>query len=162
MSKGWTVTRVSLLLAGWTILAGIGIPLVGILNGGMAKSVGNPLGATTVMFAVAGVAAGALTLILHGLPSLGQLAAAPGASWAPGLLIGFYAVSATIIIPRFGTGNFVIFILVAQLATAAVVDQFGLLGMPRRPADLAKLGGFALILGGMALVQIGNGRNVQG
>ena len=44
MSKDTLVTRVSLLLAGWTILAGIGIPLVGILNSGMARSIGNRVG----------------------------------------------------------------------------------------------------------------------
>ena len=159
MSKDTLVTRVSLLLAGWTILAGIGIPLVGILNSGMARSIGNPLGATAVMFAVACLAALALATASHGLPTLAQLGTAPAASWAPGLLIGFYAVSATIIIPRFGTGNFVISILIAQLLTAAVVDQFGLLDMPRQPANVAKLIGFMLILGGMALVRIGNGRH---
>ena len=154
------MTKVTLLLAGWTILAGIGIPLIGILNAGMAKSVGNPLGATAVMFAVACVAAAALAVAFHGLPTVPQLRAAPAASWVPGLLMGFYVLSATIVIPRFGAGNFITFILVAQLFTAALVDQFGLFGMAREPARIAKLAGFALILGGLALVQIGGNRDV--
>lgn len=156
------MTKVSVLLAGWTILAGIGIPLIGILNAGTARSVGSPLAATAVMFAVACLAGAALTLAFAGPPTLAQLRTVPAAGWLPGLLIGFYALSATVVIPRFGAGNFITFILVAQLATAAAVDQWGLLGMARQPAGAAKLAGFALILGGLALVQIGSTRHAHG
>lgn len=148
------MTKVTLLLAGWTILAGIGIPLIGILNAGMARSVGSPVGATAVVFAVAGLAAALLALLLGDLPSWGGIRAAPGTSWVAGLLIGFYVLSATVIIPRFGAGNFVGFILLAQLASAAVIDQWGLLGMIRQPAGTAKLAGFALIVAGLALIRI--------
>lgn len=152
------MTRVTLLLACWTILAGIGIPLIGILNAGMAKSVGSPLGATAVMFAVACVVALLLTVAFAGVPSVAGLVGAPGPSWLAGLLIGFYALSATVIIPRFGAGNFVGFILLAQLVTAAAIDQWGLLGMARQPAGAAKVAGFALILAGLALVQFAGRR----
>ena len=148
------MTRTALFLALWTLLAGAGIPLIGILNSGMARSVGNPVGATAVMFAVAFLVAGALALPFHGVPTLGQLSSAPVSSYGAGLLIGFYALSATIIIPRFGAGNFVAFILVAQLVTAAVVDQFGLFGMTQSSLSPVKLGGFALILCGVVLVQM--------
>ncbi len=145
------MTRATLLLAAWTLLAGAGIPLVGVLNGGVAKSVGNPFGATAVMFAVATLAALALALPLHGIPT-GMLGA-PAVSYGAGLLIGFYALSATVIIPRFGAGNFVAFILVAQLLTAAAIDHWALFGMPRHPLDAARLGGMALILAGIAAMQ---------
>lgn len=152
------MSKVSLLLAGWTILAGIGIPLIGILNAGMAKAVGGPIGATAIVFAVACLAALLLAVMIGGLPTPAGLRAAPGPSWLAGLLIGFYALSATVIIPRFGAGNFVGFILLAQLVTAAAIDQWGLLGMARQSAGVAKLAGFALILGGLALVQFAGRR----
>ena len=155
------MTRVSLLLAAWTIVAGIGIPLIGILNAGMARSVGNPVAATAITFAVACLAAAAFALLLYGMPHLTQLRAAPAASWLPGLLIGFYVLSATAIIPRFGAGNFVTFILVAQLATAALIDQWGLFGMARQSLGAARLAGFVLILGGLALVQFGSARHAR-
>jgi hypothetical protein len=31
-----------LIFATWTLLAGVGIPLIGVLNSGMAGSIGNP------------------------------------------------------------------------------------------------------------------------
>jgi bacterial/archaeal transporter family-2 protein len=148
------MTRSALFLMLWTLLAGAGIPLIGILNGGMARAVGNPFGATAVMFTVALIAALALALPLHGPPTLAQISTAPAASYAAGLLIGFYALSATIIIPRFGAGNFVAFILIAQLLAAAVIDQFGLLGVPRNPLDATKMCGFALIVAGVVVLQL--------
>lgn len=150
------MTRTYLLLAVWTLLAGAGIPLIGVLNNGVARSVGNPFAATAVMFLIALLAAAAITLPLHGVPTFAQLRAAPPLGYGAGLLIGFYALSATIIIPRFGAASFVAYILVAQLATSAIVDQFGLLGMARRPADAARLAGLAMIVGGIAVMEIGH------
>lgn len=148
------MTQSTLVLAVWTLLAGAGIPLIGVLNSGMAQKVGNPLGATAVMFGVAFLVALGLSLPLYGAIGYTRIGSAPLSSYAAGLLIGFYALSATIIIPRFGAGNFVAFILVAQLATAAAIDQFGLFGMERQPANALKLGGFLLILGGIVLMQV--------
>lgn len=144
----------TLILAVWTLLAGAGIPLIGVLSSGMAHKVGNPLGATAVMFAIAFLVAFGLSLPFYGATGYSRIGSAPLSSYGAGLLICFYALSATIIIPRFGAGNFVAFILVAQLATAAAIDQFGLFGMERQPANALKIGGFLLILAGIALLQV--------
>lgn len=153
--------RSYLIFAAWTFLAGAGIPLIGVLNSGMARSVGNPFAATAVMFAVALLLAAAITLLLHGAPTLAQLRAAPWYSYGGGALIGFYALSATIIIPRFGAASFVAFILIAQLVTSALVDQFGLFGMARRPVDLPRLAGLVTIAVGIGLLEIGNLRKAM-
>ncbi|MBV9835496.1 MAG: DMT family transporter [Alphaproteobacteria bacterium] len=145
----------------WTVLAGVGIPLIGVLNSGIARSVGNPFAATAVMFAIAVVAALGITLPLYGLPTAAQLGSAPIVSYAAGLLIGFYALSATIIIPRLGAASFISFILIAQLLTSAVVDQFGLFGMERRPVDTTKLIGLIVIVAGIAIMEIGNLRKAH-
>lgn len=149
------------LLAAWTLLAGAGIPLIGVLNSGIARSVGNPFAATAVMFAIALLGAAAITLPLYGLPTAAQLGSAPASGYGAGLLIAFYALSATIIIPRLGAASFVAFILIAQLITSAAVDQFGLFGMARRPIDAMRLAGLAAILIGVAVMEIGNLRNAR-
>jgi len=153
--------RTYALFAGWTLLAGAGIPLIGVLNSGIARSVGNPFAATAVMFAVALIVAAGITIPLYGLPSAAQLSNAPTISYGAGLLIGFYALSATIIIPRFGAASFIAFILIAQLVTAALVDQFGLFGMAKRPADAVRLAGLAIIVAGIAVMEIGNLKNAR-
>src|SRR5262245_59749290 len=93
-------------LAAWTFLAGAGIPLIGVLSSGVARSVGNPFAATAIMFGMAMLAALDVTLPLYGLPTSAQLGSAPPISYGAGLLIGFYGLSATIIIPRFGAASF--------------------------------------------------------
>lgn len=146
--------RSTLVLSAWSFLAGAGIPLIGVLNSGMARSVGNPFAATAIMFAVASLVALGLSLPLYGASGYALIGSAPLSSYGAGLFIGFYALSATIIIPRFGAGNFIAFILVAQLVTAALIDQFGFFGMARQPIDIVRVAGFLLILGGIALLQI--------
>lgn len=148
--------RAYVLYAAWTLLAGAGIPLIGVFNSGVARSAGNPFVATAIMFAIASVVALCITVPLHGLPSVSQLASAPPLGYAAGLLIGFYGLSATVIIPRFGAASFVAFILIAQLITSAAIDQFGLFGMPQRPIDLLKLVGLLIIAAGIVVMEIGN------
>lgn len=148
--------RSYLIFAAWSLVAGAGIPLIGVLNSGVARSVGNPCAATAIMFAIASLVALGLTLPLYGLPTIEQLRSATPIGYGAGLLIGFYGLSATIIIPRLGAASFIAFILVAQLLTAAVVDQFGLFGMERRPADIARMVGLVAIVAGIAVMEIGN------
>ena len=148
--------RSYLIFAAWSVLAGAGIPLIGVLNSGVARSVGNPYAATAIMFAIAALIALGLALPLYGHPTIAQLGSASPISYGAGLLIGFYGLSATIIIPRLGAASFIAFILVAQLLTSAAVDQFGLFGMVRRPVDITKMVGLIVIVAGIAVMEIGN------
>ena len=88
--------------------------------------------------------------------TIAQLGSAPLVSYGAGLLIGFYGLSATIIIPRFGAASFIAFILIAQLLTSAAIDQFGLFGMGRRPIDMTKAVGLIVIVAGIAIMEVGN------
>ncbi len=144
------------ILSAWSLLAGAGIPLIGVLNSGVARGVGNPFAATAIMFAIAAIVALAFTLPIYGYPTVAELGSAPLVSYGAGLLIGFYGLSATIIIPRFGAASFIAFILIAQLLTAAVIDQFGLFGMGKRPIDITKAIGLVVIVAGIAIIEIGN------
>src|ERR1700712_1473027 len=106
-----------------------GHTFIGVLNSGVARSVGNPFATTAIMFAIAAIVAFGLTLPLYGHPSVDQLGSAPPITYGAGLLIGFYGLSATTIIPRLGAASFIAYILSAQVLSSAVVDQFGLFGM---------------------------------
>ena len=81
-----------LIFAACSLLAGAGIPLIGVLNSGIARGVGNPFSATAVMFAMAATVAFGFTLPLYGHPTLAQLGSAPPISYGAGLLIGFYGL----------------------------------------------------------------------
>src|SRR3954452_12155646 len=148
--------RSYVIFAAWSFLAGAGIPLIGVLNSGVARSVGNPFAATAIMFAIAAIVALAFTLPIYGYPTVAELGSAPLVGYGAGLLIGFYGLSATIIIPRLGAASFIAFILVAQLVTSAAVDQFGWFGMARRPVDITRMVGLIVIVAGIAVMEIGN------
>lgn len=148
-------------LAAWTFIAGAGIPLIGVLNSGIARSVGNPITATAIMFALALLLAAGLAVPVYGIPTLKQVGGAPFWSYGGGLLIAFYALSATVIIPRLGAASFVAFILIAQLLTSALVDQFGLFGMAKRPIDLVRLSGLTAIGAGIVLMEVSNRRTAR-
>lgn len=148
--------RTYLFFAMWTLLAGAGIPLIGVFNSGTARSLGNPVIATAVVFAIAALLALTLAVISYGLPGASQFNTIPVTGYLAGVLIGFYALSATVIIPRFGAASFVAFILVAQLLTSAAVDQFGLFGMTQRPIDSGRLLGLATMISGVVVMEVSN------
>ena len=147
--------RSSFTLSAWTFCAGVGIPLIGVLSSAMAKKLGNPFSAIVVMFAIAFAIALCVALPLYGFSAFGRIGTVPASSYGAGFLMAFYVVSATIVIPRLGAGNFVAIILLAQLVMAAAIDQFGLLGMARQPIAAVRIIGFALLAGGIFLMQFG-------
>ena len=147
--------RSTFILSAWTFCAGVGIPLIGVLSSAMAKRLGNPFSAIVVMFAIAFAISLCVALPLYGVSAFGRIKTVPISSYGAGLLMAFYVISATIVIPRMGAGNFVAVILLAQLVTAAAIDQFGLLGMARQPLAAVKIIGFALLVGGILLMQFG-------
>lgn len=149
-------------LALWSFLAGLGIPLVGLLNAQLARPLGSAPAALTVLFAVGALIAAAATLMTSGVPNLSGLAAAPWRAYLPGFIMAFYGLAATIVIPRFGVGNFVLFILLAQVVSSAVTDHYGLLGATRRPVDALRLGGLLLVVAGLLLTQLAAQRAARG
>lgn len=73
-------------------------------------------------------------------------------AWTGGLLGAFFvAVNATLN-PVLGTGMTVVVVLLGMTLASMIVDQFGLLGTPRRRLTAAHLASLAVLVGGVALV----------
>src|SRR3546814_5885000 len=70
-----------------------------------------------------------------------------------GLFVAFYVIAVTFIAPRFGVGNAIFFVLVGQLASAAVIDHYGLFGAARFPIDAKRVAGIALMIAGVWLAR---------
>lgn len=135
------------------LLAGIGIPLLAALNARLGANIGSPAAAGFVLFIVA-MSAAAVVVIVTGP---GALRAIPGQPWhlfLAGLLVAFYVLSITYIAPSFGIGNAIFFVLVGQLISAAIIDQFGLFGAQITPITPVRLAGILLMAGGVALTQL--------
>ena len=86
------------------------------------------------------------------MPSGELFAAAPKLAWFAGMAMAFYALTVTFVTPKFGVGNVVMCVVVAQLVMSSTIDQFGLFGAPVHTIDLKRMAGLALLAGGAALV----------
>ncbi len=138
------------------LLAGIGIPILAALNAQLGGRIGAPAVATTILFAVAFVGA-FLTMVATGGGGA-ALAAAPAQPkhlFLAGLLVAFYVLSITWVAPRFGLGNAITCVLLGQLLSAAVIDQFGLMGAIVRQMTPMRGVGLALMAAGVVLTQRG-------
>lgn len=139
----------------WAFAAGALIPLMGILNAGMARAAGGPVPATVLLFGIGFAASLVLALVtMTRFPSLDTLARIPPAQYTGGLIVGFYVVSITFLAPRFGIGNAILFAVSAQLVTAAVIDHFALAGAVGRPLNAVRLVGLAVVVAGVVLTQL--------
>lgn len=143
----------------WAALSGAFIPVMGVLNTRLGKSLGEPAYASVILFAVALIASIATSLaVTRGLPAPASLAAAPPVTLLGGLIVAFYVFSITFLIPRFGVANSIMFVVVAQIVMSAAIDQFGLFGAAVRPIGWLKAGGLVLLLAGLTITQLASAK----
>lgn len=141
----------------WAALAGGLIPVMGVLNARLGTTIGNPLQAPVILLVIAlvsGVAA-AFTLT-SGMPSTKSIASAAPLELAGGLIVCFYVFSATLLAPRMGIGNFILFAVCAQIATSVAIDYFGWFGVASKDISPMRAGGLMLLLGGLVTTQLAN------
>ncbi|MGN6566718.1 MAG: DMT family transporter, partial [Flavipsychrobacter sp.] len=86
------------------------------------------------------------------LPAAGRLSAAPVYSYLGGLIIAVYVVVITIITPRIGVGSAIGLIVTGQILCAVFIDHFGLLHVAVRHADIKRIAGVLMMIGGIYLV----------
>ena len=138
-------------------VAGIGIPILAALNARLGANIGSPAAAATVLFIVAFVTA-AFTMIVTGPEALRAIPMQPKHLFLAGVLVAFYVLSITYVAPTFGVGNAVFFVLLGQLASAALIDHFGLFGAQVSPVTGLRLTGIVVMTTGVAITQMGAAR----
>lgn len=136
------------------LLAGIGIPVLAALNAALGVHLGSPASATVILFVVA-LSVASLVTVVTGPQALIQAIYAPKHLFLAGILVAFYVLSITFIAPHFGVGNAVFFVLLGQLISAALIDQFGLFGAQASPLSLTRACGLACMVFGVWLTQRG-------
>lgn len=132
-------------------LAGIGIPVMAALNGGLGARLASPAAASLILFCLA-AAISAVVLAFTGWPAK-PVAAIPPQYFAGGIFVAFYALSITWAAPRIGVGNAVMLVLLGQLCAAALIDQFGWLGVVRSPITIKRALGIAFMIAGVFLAR---------
>ena len=135
-------------------VAGIAVPFLAAINAAFGQTIGSVYGAALVLCCVAFAAIFVVAYASGAtLPTISQLR---GASWwhfAAGLFFAVYVVSITFVAPKIGVGNAIIFVVVAQIFTAVIIDHFGLFGAAVREIDLKRIAGAGLLVAGIALAR---------
>lgn len=133
--------------------AGMGIPILAALNARLGANIGGPAAAAVVLFMVALITS-AMAMLLTGPGALTRVVGQPWHLFGAGVLIAIYVLSVTWIAPVFGVGNAVFFVLMGQMVSAAVIDQFGLFGAKAVALSPLRLGGLVLMGTGLMLTQL--------
>ena len=142
-------------LAAWAFAAGALIPVMGSLNAGLSRALGSAPGAAIILFTDALTAMALLFAVMQqSIPTASQFVAAPSQLYLGGLIVAFYVISVTVLVPIFGVGNTILFAMTAQIVMSALMDHFGLFGAPVRPVSLMRLAGLILMLAGLFLAQV--------
>ena len=133
-----------------TLAVGAGFALQSPINAALGRDIG-PIPAATVSFAAGTVALVIVTLLFGG--GFGRIGQHP-VWWhyvAGGLLGAAVVAVTTVAVRTLGSRAMIACLLTGQLAMAAAIDQFGLLGAERIPVNWVRILGIALLAVGAAL-----------
>ncbi|WP_296612965.1 DMT family transporter [Sphingomonas sp.] len=138
----------------FVLLAGIGLAVQAPTNAALARTSGSVLLAALASF-VAGSVVLALTWAAIDRTSPAALRGAPAWAWAGGLYGACFVAAMAYAAPRLGLATTLTIAIASQLATALVLDHFGLFGLRAAPISVGKVVGVVLVLAGVVLVRRG-------
>jgi transporter family-2 protein len=144
----------------WALASGAFIPVMAILNARLGRALGEPLHASVVLLCI-GLAAAVICAasLTKRLPDFAGFGSARPVDYLGGLVVAFYVVSATLLAPRMGVGNFIVCAVSAQILSAVAIDHFGLFGAAPRPLDALRVFGVLLLLTGVVITQLGGSKS---
>lgn len=133
------------------LATGIGIPVMAALSATLGAKYASPGFAAVVLFLVALILSIAFLFAVEGGLKSPLKTSLPFYYYLGGIFVAFYVLSVTWVAPQFGVGNAVSFVLLGQILSMAVIDQFGLLGAPTYTVTLQRLIGLGLMSVGVFL-----------
>ncbi len=135
-------------------VAGSTMAVQGTLNAALGKAIG--LLEATLMVMAIGLLTAFLTLypLNLGKGNIAKVTEAPWYTLLGGVLIVLITYGVAASIPRVGVANATTAIVAAQVATAVVIDHFGLLGMQALPFTWWKILGLAFLTTGTRIMLI--------
>jgi bacterial/archaeal transporter family-2 protein len=134
-----------------SLAAGLGGSVQAAVMGKLGDRVGifGAVAFSTLVSAVIGITA--LLVVRQGFGGIGTVARQPVWLWTGGMLSAFIILAITVGPPRIGVAATIALVITGNLAMAAVIDRFGLLGGKSIPLNWPRLIGIALLAAGAAL-----------
>lgn len=137
----------------FAVFAGVLVALQGTVNARLGAILAHPLQATLVSFSV-----GVITVILAllvtgaGFPDIVHLRRADWYLYIGGVCGVIFVTVALLLVPKIGVASVVLSMFVGQILASLVIDQMGLLGLPRIPLSTERGIGAALLVAGLYFV----------
>jgi transporter family-2 protein len=147
---------------GWIVLAlvaGAVLPVQGAINGLLRNDLGAPFAVGTTSFAVAALAMGVVLAITMAVtngpkPQLTGLAKMPWWGWLGAFCGATYVTTMFTAMPVIGTAAAVGLTVAGQQIASLFVDRHGWFRLPRREISRLRFSGVALLLIGVAFIQV--------
>jgi len=141
----------NLLLALVAITAGVATSIQSAANGGLSSRTG--LGPALVVNTSI-VLLCALVFFFTTRSSANFFPAGMPWSFYVGGFCGFAMIlAAAFVFPRIGAGPATALMVLGQGAASLAIDHFGIMGLSREPVSLSRIGGFILVVAGVALIR---------
>jgi transporter family-2 protein len=159
-AQAGTLERVAPAWIALGLLAGAVLPVQGAINAQLRAELDAPITVGAFSFVVATgamalVLAGALALAGAPRPRVAPLRGVPWWGWLGGACGAIYVTSVFLLIPEIGAAPTIALTVAGQQLASVLVDRHGLLRLPRRTITRRRLLGVAVLLAGVALVQLG-------
>ena len=140
------------------MVAGAALPVQGAVNGLLRHDIGAPIAVSVVSFAVATIAMLIVVIAVRLRSNVGGagtgFAAMPWWGWVGALCGAIYVTSVFTAIPVIGASATVGLTVLGQQAASLLVDQYGLLRLPRRAVSATRMAGVALLMAGVLAIRL--------
>jgi transporter family-2 protein len=141
------------------VIAGAVLPVQGAINANLRHDLNAPITVAMISFIVATITIAVVLVVLLALrrtpvPQFRPLARMPWWGWLGGACAATYVTATFLLIPKIGAATTVAVTVTGQQLFSAVIDNFGLFRMPRRPLTGRRIAGLVLLIAGSALVQL--------
>jgi|1185.fasta_scaffold844010_1 bacterial/archaeal transporter family-2 protein len=137
-----------------TLMAGACVVTQQALNANLRGALDSAAWAGVVSYAAGLLCMIALVLATREpLPSMGVISRVPLWAWTGGIFGALFIIGGIVLIPHLGAATFIALLVTGQMITAMAFDHFGLVGLAQRTADLPRILGAALLIGGVILVR---------
>ncbi|MDQ3822444.1 MAG: DMT family transporter [Actinomycetota bacterium] len=130
------------------VLAGLAGPMQAAVMGELGERVGIVPALALSALVTTAIALAALTTMRQGV---GEALRQPAWLWTGGAISAFIVIAVTVAPPRIGTTATIGVIIAGNLAMAAAIDRYGLLGQEQIGLGWPRLLGIGLLAAGAAL-----------
>jgi bacterial/archaeal transporter family-2 protein len=143
-------------LIAFIVVAGVLNGLQTGMNSQLTKSLGNPVLAGPIVYGLGFIcfviAVGVMSLFGLKVGDYGKLAQTPWWAIIGGMAGAVFTLATLAATPKVGAGVFVAVTVTTGVVVSIIIDHFGIIGVDKHPANIGRIIGAALMIGGVLLV----------